>query len=304
MTSTLALTGATGFVGGRFLEDAIAAGYAVRALARRPQGARAGVTWVAGDLDDAAALASLCDGVDAVVHVAGLIKATTRTAFEAVNAGGTAKVVVAARGAGVRRFVHMSSLSAREPDLSDYGWSKARAEAIVEASGLDWTMVRPAAIYGPNDRLMLGMFQMARRGIVLLPPSGRFSIVEVGDLCGFILAVLDAPETWGRIYEIDDGRENGWEHRHFARTLGRLYGKRVTTIRAGRRMMGLGSRLDRLVRRDRAELTPDRVGYFLHPDWVATRERRPPAKLWQPAVHTPTGLKRTADWYRAQGWLD
>lgn len=300
---TLAVTGATGFVGTRFLDDALAAGHQVRALARRPQAARAGVTWVAGDLDDAAALRTLCEGADAVVHVAGLIKAMSRDAFEAVNAGGTANLVEAARGAGVRRFVHMSSLSAREPDLSDYGWSKARAEAIVEASGLDWTMIRPAAIYGPNDRLMLGMFQMARRGVVLLPPGGRFSIIEVGDLCGFVLAILTEPETYGRIYEVDDGRENGWEHRHFARTLGRLYGKRVTTVRAGRRLMGLGSRLDRLFRRDRAELTPDRVGYFLHPDWVTTRDRRPPRELWTPAVHTPTGLKRTADWYREQGWL-
>ncbi|MEA3036056.1 MAG: hypothetical protein QOH04_1821 [Sphingomonadales bacterium] len=61
--------------------------------------------------------------------------------------------------------------------------------------------------------------------------------------------------------------------------------------------------LDRLVRRGKAKLTPDRVRYYCHPDWVAAAERRPPAGLWQPEVKTPTGLRQTADWYREQGWL-
>ncbi|MDP9413217.1 MAG: NAD(P)-dependent oxidoreductase, partial [Pseudomonadota bacterium] len=63
------------------------------------------------------------------------------------------------------------------------------------------------------------------------------------------------------------------------------------------------SRLDRLLRRGKAKLTPDRVSYFCHPDWVVAPDRRPPSDLWQPAVKTPTGLKTTAEWYREQGWL-
>ena len=70
---------------------------------------------------------ALVTGADAVVHIAGLINAATRAGFEAVNVGGTLAMVDAARGAGVRRFIHISSLAAREPDLSDYSWSKARA---------------------------------------------------------------------------------------------------------------------------------------------------------------------------------
>ena len=70
-----------------------------------------------------------------------------------------------------------------------------------------------------------------------------------------------------------------------------------------RPVLRLAARLDRLVRRDRARLTRDRVRYFCHPDWVATAGRRPPERLWQPRVKTPTGLKATADWYREQGWL-
>ena len=63
------------------------------------------------------------------------------------------------------------------------------------------------------------------------------------------------------------------------------------------------ARLDRLVRRSKAKLTPDRARYFCHPDWVVTAEARPPETLWTPAIRTQTGLRTTADWYLEQGWL-
>ena len=144
---------------------------------------------------------------------------------------------------------------------------------------------------------------MAKRGLVALPPRGRFSVIHVEDLCRLILALLDAPENIGSIYEPDDGREGGWDNRHFARTLGRLFGKRATTIAMPRLVLAGAARLDRLFRRGGAKLTPDRVSYFCHPDWVTRAERRPPATLWQPEVRTATGLKATAEWYRQHGWL-
>jgi nucleoside-diphosphate-sugar epimerase len=278
-------------------------GYDVRALTRGWKPPEDEIAWVDGALDRPETLMKLCTGADAVIHIAGLINARSRADFEAVNVGGTANVIDAARKAGVRRFVHVSSLAAREPELSAYGWSKMKSERLVAASGLNWTIVRPPAVYGPGDRETFELFRMARRGVVALPPQGHFSLLHVGDLCRLLLAVLDEPDTWGETYEPDDGREGGWEHRHFARTLGRLYGKRAATLAMPRPVMRLASRLDRLVRRRKAKLTADRVRYFCHPDWVVTSERRPPAKLWEPWVKTPTGLKETADWYRAEGWL-
>lgn len=299
----LAVTGATGFVGGHLLRAARAAGHHVRALTRGPRSAENGVAWVEGALDRPDSLAALCAGPDAVIHIAGLINGPNRDAFDAVNAGGTANMIDAARAAGVKRFVHMSSLAAREPDLSDYGWSKAKSERIVAASGLDWTIVRPPAIYGPGDRETFELFRMARRGFVALPPAGHFSIIHVEDLCRLVLALLEAPDTIGETYEPDDGREQGWEHRHFARTLGRLLGKRPATLAMPKVVMAGAAQVDRLVRRGNAKLTPDRVRYFCHPDWVVTAEARPPETLWSPKIRTQTGLKATADWYRQQGWL-
>jgi uncharacterized protein YbjT (DUF2867 family) len=300
---TLAITGGTGFVGSHLLRLALAEGYDVRALTRGWKPPEDDIAWVDGALDRPDTLAKLAAGADAIVHVAGAINAPDRSGFEAVNVAGTAAMIDAARKAGVRRFVHISSLAAREPGLSDYGWSKARSERLVAASGLEWTIVRPPAVYGPGDRETFELFKMARRGLVALPPGGRFSVIHVEDLCRLILALLDDSDSWSETYEPDDGREGGWQHRHFARTLGRIYGRRAMTLAMPRPVLRLASGLDRLVRRGNAKLTRDRVGYFCHPDWVVTAEKRPPERLWRPEVKTPTGLKATADWYREQGWL-
>jgi hypothetical protein len=114
---------------------------------------------------------------------------------------------------------------------------------------------------------------------------------------------MDDADSWTETYEPDDGRDGGWQHRHFARTLGRIYGRRAATLAMPRPVLRIASGLDRLFRRGNARLTRDRVGLYSHPDWVAAAEKRPPTRLWQPEVKTPSGLKATADWYREQGWL-
>jgi len=299
----LAITGGTGFVGSHLIALAREAGCELRALTRGWRPPEEGIAWIEGGLDKPESLEALCRGADAIVHIAGLINAASRAGFEAVNVGGTADMIDAARKAGVRRFVHISSLAAREPELSDYGWSKARSERVVAAAPLDWTIIRPPAVYGPGDRETFELFKMARRGLVALPPKGRFSVLHVDDLARLILAVLDAPDTYGEVYEPDDGAENGWSHRHFARTLGRVFGKRAATVAMPKAVVKGAARVDKLVRRGKAKLTPDRARYYCHPDWVVTAQARPPETLWRPSVRTPTGLKATAEWYQAQGWI-
>jgi len=297
--SVLAVTGGTGFVGGHLLGQAVAAGHHVRALVRRPQPDRLGVEWIAGALDDPAALDRLVAGADAVIHIAGAVNAPDRAGFAHANIAGTRAVLAAAVAADTARFVHVSSLSVREPGLSDYGWSKAEAEALVRAAPLAWSIVRPPAIYGPGDRDMLELFRMAQRGLVLLPPAGRFSVIAAEDLARLLLTMLAAYTH--AVIEADDGTPHGWDHRDFARLLGTVLDRRVLPVPVPGALMALGARVDRLVRGPRARLTPDRVGYMRHPDWVA---RGPlPAGPWRPLVATPDGLRATAAWYRAHGWL-
>jgi nucleoside-diphosphate-sugar epimerase len=298
---TFALTGATGFVGRRLLDRAVAAGHQVSALTRRPQPAADGVTWIDGALDDPAALDWLVAGSDAVIHVAGVINAPDAAGFEAGNVAGTAAVLGAATRAGVARFVHVSSLAAREPGLSLYGASKARSEALVEAAPLSSAIVRPPAVYGPGDRETLELFRMAKRGLVVLPPAGRLSLVHVDDLADLLLALGASDDEL--LIEPDDGRHGGWTHREFGQALGRAVGRRVRTVSAPRALLRLAARGDRLVRGRNAKLTPDRVDYFCHPDWTAAPARAAPPALWRPAVETEAGLAATARWYEREGWL-
>lgn len=300
----LAMTGATGFVGGATMREAVAAGWHVRALTRRPQPAREGVTWIAGALDDTTSLADMAKGADVVMHIAGVVNVPTRAAFEAGNATATANVVDAARGAGVTRFVHVSSLAAREPGISNYGWSKERAEAVVMASGLDWTIVRPPAVFGPGDTEMLDLFRMARRGIALVP-TGRMSAIYVDELARLLVTLAaDRGASIGQIYEPDDGKPTGWSHRGFARAVARAVGRqRLSTIATPALLLKAGGQLDKLVRRSRAKLTPDRARYIAHPDWVATEGKSPPATLWRPERDTDDALAETVGWYRREGWL-
>jgi UDP-glucose 4-epimerase len=305
---TLAITGATGFVGQAVLDEAARRGLTVRALARRDQPPRDGVEWVRGDLSDGAALSALVTGCEAVLHIAGVINTPDPMGFHIGNVVGTEALVEAACAAGVRRLVFVSSLAAREPGLSAYGKSKRHAEEVVQTSGLDWTIVRPPAIYGPRDREILELFRAARWGVVPMPAGGRASILHVDDLarlllilCGPTASLLEA--RTGRIYEPDDGREEGWSNVELARAIGAAVGRKVRVPQLSRRVLAAAARLDTLVRRGKAKLTPDRVGYMTHPDWVSRPARAVPPDLWRPRIPTPEGLKATARWYRKQGWL-
>jgi nucleoside-diphosphate-sugar epimerase len=300
----IAVTGATGFVGQTLLDAAAAQGVAVRALTRKPQEPRDGVEWIAGDLADKVTLANLVKGTEAVIHVAGLTTAPDAAGFEAGNVTGTLNLIEAALAAGVPRFVFVSSLSAREPQLSQYGASKARAELLVKASGLDWTIVRPPAIYGPRDEGLFELFRAAKWGVVPMPETGSASIIHAEDLCRLLLALISGGEAvTHQTFEPDDGREGGWGHYELARAIGWAVGRRPWVLQLSRRAMERAAKIDMRLRGSKAKLTLDRVGYMTHPDWVVSPAARVPDALWTPRVETREGLKATAGWYREMAWL-
>lgn len=302
----LAITGATGFVGSMVLELARQQGVPVRALTRKPRAAEHGVEWVPGALSDNAALATLCHGAGAVLHIAGAVNLPTRKQFSAANVAGTQNVVDAAKAAGITRLVHVSSLAAREPGLSDYGWSKAGAEDMVRASGLDWTMIRPPAIYGPRDTEILDMFRAARWGVLPVPAGGRASMIHVEDLARLLLtaATGQGPDWSHQVFEPDDGTPQGWSNPDMARAIGQSVGRKsVWAPGLSPAILRLGAKADRLLRGSKARLTQDRARYMSHPDWVSSPALTVPGHLWRPLIPTAEGLAATARWYRAAGWL-
>ena len=301
---TIALTGATGFVGQAVLDAAAVHNISVNALTRRAQPDRKGVNWRRGDLGDRKALMQLVDGAEAVIHVAGVVNASTPDGFEIGNVEGTLAVVETALATGVPRFVHVSSLSAREPHLSAYGASKRRAEKIVAASGLDWTIVRPPAVYGPRDTEMFELFRSAKWGVVPMPPEGRTSVIQVDDLARLLLALISGGEdVTHRIFEPDDGQADGWSHRALAEAIGNAMGRKPWIPHMSRGTLEWISRIEGWVRPNNVKLSADRVSYMVHPDWVVNRSSAVPARRWTPQVQTDDGLKATAEWYRNEGWL-
>jgi nucleoside-diphosphate-sugar epimerase len=298
----LAVTGGTGFVGSHLIDAALAENHEVVALTRREQPERARLSWVGGSLEDIDALERLVDGADAVIHVAGVINANA-AGFEKGNVAGTLAMLAAATAGGVRRFVHVSSLAAREPRLSQYGASKVRAEELVHGSGLDWAIVRPPAVYGPGDKETLELFRMARLGVMLMPPRGRLSVIHVGDLARLLIVLARPGAPSSILVEADDGKPGGWTHREFGRALGKAVGTSPAIVAAPGLFLRVAARADQLFRGPRAKLTVDRAAYFSHRNWVVEPKRTCPPELWQPRIATPDGLAQTAEWYRGKGWL-
>jgi nucleoside-diphosphate-sugar epimerase len=299
----LAITGGTGFVGSHLLDAALAAGHSVAALTRREQPPREHVEWVGGDLSSRDSLEQLVRDADAVIHVAGTINAANAAGFKEGNVAGTLAMLAAATAGGIHRFVHVSSLAAREPKLSLYGASKQRAEELVHSSGLDWAIVRPPAVYGPGDRETLELFRMAKLGLMLMPPKGRVSVLHAADLARLLLALADPAAPTSCLIEPDDGKPGGWTHREFARALADAVGTRAAVISSPGMLLRLAARADQLLRGEKAKLTTDRAAYFSHRNWVVEPKRAAPPGLWRPEIETIRGLKDTAIWYREKGWL-
>lgn len=296
MTRIVAMTGATGFVGAETLDQLTAAGFEVRALARRTQNERAHVTWVAGSLDDPVALDTLMTGADIVLHIAGVVNAPDRAGFEAGNGTGTANVIAAMKRASLTRLIHVSSYAARQPELSDYCWSKHLAEEHVRASGLDWTMVRPPAVYGPRDTEFREVLRVARHGLLPVPSVGRASLIHVSDLARVLVALCSkAGDRYsGALWEVDDGASGGLSHKELAAAIGRALGRRIIALPVPQAALMTIAKADRLVRGSGAKLTPDRVRYMCYPDWVVDPAKRPPVDFWAPQISYDKGLAEIA----------
>ena len=313
----VALTGATGFVGRHLLRRLAAEGWQLRALTRRPgalapeAAPEAGlVTPVVGDLDSEAALAELVAGADVVVHCAGLVAARSAAEFQRVNAEGTARLLRAAVAGGRQpRFLLISSLAAREPQLSPYAHSKRQAEEALrrDAAGLAWQVLRPPVVYGPGDRATLPLFRQFARGLVLRPAgAGRFSMLYVEDLAGAVAALLAQGGPVGRVMEIDDGTPGGYGWDEVIAAAGRQLGRPVRALPVPRAVQRLaaaaGSAAAALTGRPPV-LSQGKVNEIAHPDWVCRSGLLGDCISWRPAVALDEGFARTTAWYKAAGWL-
>lgn len=313
MNSPVAVTGATGFIGRHLVESLLAAGFEVRALSRRPEIAAlpAPVTVVGGTLEDAASLAALVEGCHAVVHCAGLIKAAKSDDLERVNAAGTSRLAeVCGRQEAPPRIVFLSSLAAREPELSGYAASKNQAEQALAAQGaaVNWIALRPPAVYGPGDREILQLFRFMKRGFFPVPgvEKARVSLIYVTDLCDAIVALLSATVESGSRLEIRDARGAGYSWPEIAQAGERFLGRRVTCVSVPRPVMRLVASIDSWLAgfTGRAPtVTPEKVNELYHDDWVCRENLVADFTGWHPKVDLDEGMRLTLGWYLKNGWL-
>jgi nucleoside-diphosphate-sugar epimerase len=129
------------------------------------------------------------------------------------------------------------------------------------------------------------------------------SLIHADDLARLLLALAGPQAPSSILIEPGDGKPGGWTHREFARALGDAVGTTPAIVSSPGILLRLAARADQLLRRDKAKLTIDRAAYFSHRNWVVEPKRAAPPELWRPQVPTDRGLRETADWYRAQGWL-
>ena len=241
--SRVLLTGASGFVGSHVLPALLDAGHQVRALvrgdaaetlvvARLAADRRDAVSFYRGDVTGAEApteLAAAMAGTDAVVHLVAIPRdmAGGRDLLR-VNLDGTRAVVEAMRVAGVRRLVHLGALGVADDPRLHYATSKARAEAEVARSGLDFTILKPSLLWGERDGFFNIVADLARisPGLVPVPGRGksRFQPLWVGDLARIVALCLERPETAGRSYDL--GGPRAWTYREITAEVLRGMGRR------------------------------------------------------------------------------
>lgn len=309
MQKRIAVTGATGFVGPHLMAALARRGCSLRLLIRRwsplppMAGVDAEVVW--GDLADEAALRALVTGVDAVVHLAGLIKARRQEDFFSVNRDGTARLSALAPDTP---FILLSSLAAREPHLSPYAASKRAAEEALSAqrSG-PWLALRAPAVYGPGDRETLAYFRSTRWGITLQPavPGARLSLIHVADLAE-ALALAVERQVAAEVYEIDDGCDGGYSYADMAKAAGHALGRDERSVSIPRIVIVAIAAANEVIQSMGGPvkiLTQNKVNEIFHPDWVVRDRRFATATGFAPRFDLGTGFGNTISWYRAQKWL-
>lgn len=332
---TILVTGGTGLIGSHLVERLVAEGRQVRVLVRptsqKGELADLPVEWVTGDLLDAASLQAAMHGVELVYHLAAIMDDWGPwKLFYQTNVTGTENVCAAALAAGVRQFIHASSIAATgledyaglkdesfpyvDPhgkDRHPYCATKSLGEQVVkryhDERGLPAVIVRPTYVYGPREQ-KVGPYIVAhnvRRGLRLLPGDGRnlHHWVYVGDLVRALILAGQPGVPTGRPYLIGGplttARE-GWQALTEAmgsrpivyapKSLGRL----VAVALEGLSRV-TGSRSSPLLSRFRLAILTNNNG------WDTGRAERELGFV--PQVGVQEGMVRAVKWWREHGQL-
>ena len=320
------VTGANGFLGRHICEALRSQGHVPLAFVRRAQSAQplqqAGFDCRVGAFNDTPSLQAALKNVTAIVHAAGGGKASRPASFFENNVTPTEQLLQAAAQSGVERFIFISSLAASGPSpdgapklndspltpISPYGESKVQAETLVQQDKTRFHVgiVRPPAIYGPEDTRLLPLFRAASKRWAPIPGGTHktLSLIHVKDCAAAIVRTLEADYPSGTAFFVDDGAPHPVTE--LINLMGMAYGHKVSMIGIPPwlfKPLALSAyRLSKTLGREPL-LTPSKIKELLCPHWVCESAQTQAILGWQPQIPLDRGIAQTCEWYQQEGWL-
>jgi nucleoside-diphosphate-sugar epimerase len=300
-STTVFITGATGFIGQRLVSALLEKGISVRAMVRPDRKADSrlppaceqvpiGLT----EVDKLTAVVAQCS---AVIYCAGSVRGRNAADFSFANIMGVKAMLEALeRSASAPPVLLLSSLAAGKPALSDYAYSKHAGEQLLQDnSDLAWTIFRPPAVYGPGDREMLPILKMIRRGLLAHagPADQRLSLLHVDDLVKAIVAWLTAPQKcMHQTYAIDDGTPGGYDWLAIGEAVS---DKKFSMLKVPHFILGSVARLNLLFSGFLGYapmLSPGKVRELVEPEWLGDNRAFTEATGWRPQLNLKQGARQ------------
>lgn len=323
-TPTVAITGAAGFIGTALTQAILASGGRVRAMARPGSSSErlqaAGVTWTEADVTRPESLRGYFNGVDAVIHAAGMLgqAGVPESEYFRLHRNGTENVLAEiARSGEQPRVLYISSPGVLGPisgspadettplaPSNPYERSKAAAEEVAQryaAQGLPVVIARPEFLYGPGDRHVLGLFRAVQRGLFFYIGSGNYTChpTYVADAVDGLVRCLWRGRP-GEIYHITGPQPVTF--RELGSTIAAALGVRPPWLRLPRPVALLAASVLEKALGSKAPLTRTGVAFFSEDrrfSWQKAHEQL----AYTPAYDLATGVQHTVDWYRQHNWL-
>ncbi len=327
--SRYVVTGATGFTGGALAQRLRADGQDVIALVRETSDTSAliaaGVECVVVDLQDSARIKEVFSGADitAVFHVAAAYRTelADESEFFAVNVEATRTLLQAAQDAGIKRFVHCSTVGVQgeitEPPAAEdyrmnpgdhYQESKLEGEKVAlefAASGLGVSVVRPVGIYGPGDTRFLKLYKAIGKGVFLMIGNGKtlYHLTYIDDLIDGMLLAASHPDAIGEVFTLCGPEYT--DLNELVQRIANVMSKPTPRFRIPAWPVVWAAHVcDWICKRIgvQAPLYPRRVEFFLL-DRAFTEAKATRLIGYHPSVPLDTGLRRTYEWYNDEGLL-
>jgi nucleoside-diphosphate-sugar epimerase len=326
---TVAVTGATGFLGSSLVAALIQQQQSVRILARDERKARHlfgdAVTIIPGDMADAGHVRQAIDGATTIYHLAGRLyhPNTPAELYEQTHVEGTRRLLQACQGQKrLQRLVYVSTtgvfgVTGETPVAEDapfaptnaYETTKLKGELLAlksyQGDGLPVTIVRPGLVYGPGDLHLLGFFASIQKGLFRVIAGGKASLhpVYIDDLIAALLLCAERSQALGRSYNIAGAHPI--TVRELAGAIAHAVNRKLPAGNIPLWLANLASDVFAImpgIKGEHAPLTRSRVK-FLTNSRMYDMSRAKSELNYTPLVELEEGIKRTVEWYYTQGYL-